>query len=190
MPDPTLGTTVDVEPPSGRELDEPIHLMIADDDPQTRELLAQTLTGLGFQVVAEASDGIEACQQARKFYPEVVLMDMRMPDLGGLRAAQMIKAERPRTQVLILSAYSDEFAELGPELAGVATLSKNVPLEEIAGAIRAAAEELREDAVRRTGRRDRWRRQHRRQHPWPVSPRIWSGLACDPERPACPTRPG
>jgi DNA-binding NarL/FixJ family response regulator len=147
MSDPIPGTTVDIDPRSARELDEPIHLIIADDDPQTRELLAQTLTDLGFQVVAEASDGTEACQQVRQFDPEVVLMDMRMPDIGGLRAAQMIKAERPRTQVLILSAYSDEFAALGPELACVATLlGKNLPLEEIADAIRTAAATYRSSA--------------------------------------------
>jgi len=144
--DPIPGTTVDIDPRSARELDEPIHLIIADDDPQTRELLAQTLTDLGFQVVAEASDGTEG-QQVRQFDPEVVLMDMRMPDIGGLRAAQMIKAERPRTQVLILSGYSDEFAALDPELAGVATLlGKNLPLEEIADAIRAAAATYRSSA--------------------------------------------
>jgi DNA-binding NarL/FixJ family response regulator len=140
MSDPILGTTVDTDPPSGHVLDEPVQLLIADDDPQTRELLGQTLADLGFLVVAEASDGTEACQRAKQFEPEVVLMDMRMPDIGGLQAAQMIKAERPRTQVLILSAYSEEFAALAPEQVGVATLlGKNAPLEEIADAIRAAA---------------------------------------------------
>jgi DNA-binding NarL/FixJ family response regulator len=140
MPDPILGTTVDNDSPSGRELDEPIQLLIADDDPQTRELLSQTLTDLGFHVVAEASDGTEACQRVKQVDPEVVLMDMRMPDIGGLQAAHMIKAERPRTQVLILSAYSDELAALEAELAGAAImLSKSAPLEEIADAIRAAA---------------------------------------------------
>jgi DNA-binding NarL/FixJ family response regulator len=140
MSDPILGTTVDTDRPSAPMLDEPIQLLIADDDPLTRELLTQTLTDLGVQVVAEASDGTEACQQARRFEPEVVLMDMRMPDIGGLQAAQMIKADRPRTQVLILSAYSEQLAALGPEVAGVATLlGKNAPLEEIMDAIKAAA---------------------------------------------------
>lgn len=144
MSDPILETIVDLDPPSEHELDEPIQLLIADDDPQTRELLAETLTGLGFDVVAEASDGTEACQQAKRADPEVVLMDMRMPDIGGLQAAQMIKAERPKIQVVILTAYSQEFEALEVELAGVATLlGKSAPLEEIADAIRAAAAEYR-----------------------------------------------
>jgi DNA-binding NarL/FixJ family response regulator len=144
MSDPILGTTIETDAPSGPALDDPIQLLIADDDRPTRELLARTLTDLGFQVLAEASDGTEACQQARRVEPEVVLMDMRMPDIGGLQAARMIKTERPRTQVLILSAYSDEFAALRPEFAGVATLlGKNAPLEEIVDAIRAAALDYR-----------------------------------------------
>ncbi len=140
MSDPILGTTVNTVLPSGHVLDDPIQLLIADDDLMTRELLTQTLTDLRFQVVAHASDGTEACKQAKLVSPEVVLMDMRMPDVGGVQAAHMIKAERPRTQILILSAYSEQFAALGPEISGVATLlGKNAPLEEIVDAIQAAA---------------------------------------------------
>jgi DNA-binding NarL/FixJ family response regulator len=147
MLDPVLATTLDTDVASVPVLDEPIHLLVADDDPLTRELLVQTLTDLGFRVVGQASDGTEACQQARRVAPEVVLMDMRMPDIGGIQAAQTIKAERPRTQVLILSAYTDQLAALGPELAGVATvMGKDTPLEEIAEAIRAAAAIYRDSA--------------------------------------------
>ena len=144
MSDPILGTIIDTDAPTEPELDEPIQLLIADDDPQTRELLAQTLSDLGFNVVAEASDGTGACLQARSADPEVVLMDMRMPDIGGIQAARMIKAEQPRIQVLILSAYAEEFDALEAELAGVATLlTKSAPLGQIADAIRAAAAEYR-----------------------------------------------
>jgi DNA-binding NarL/FixJ family response regulator len=140
MSAPILTTTVDAAPPSGRALDDPIQLLIADDDPLTRELLAQALTDEGFLVLALVSDGTAACKQARQVRPEVVVMDMRMPDIGGVQAAQMIKAERPRTQILILSAHSEQFAALGPEISGVATLiGKNASLEEIVDAIRNAS---------------------------------------------------
>ena len=61
-------------------------MLIVDDHPLTRDGLAALLAGHGFDIVGEASDGHEAIEQARELQPDVVLLDLSMPDLDGLSA--------------------------------------------------------------------------------------------------------
>lgn len=91
-----------------------LRVLIADDDGLTLMVMRKTLTALGHEVVGEAADGQECEQLARKLQPDLVIVDIRMPNMDGLEAARRIQAVRP-TPVIILSAHSE--AGLGSEAA-------------------------------------------------------------------------
>ncbi len=80
-------------------------ILVADDDPDTRELLRELLLPMGF-IVAEAADGIEAVAQTRRFKPDLIIMDRRMPVLNGLDASKRIRAQPAyqRTKIIMLTA--------------------------------------------------------------------------------------
>jgi DNA-binding NarL/FixJ family response regulator len=83
----------------------PTTVVIADDHPMVREGLRSILNSADMQVVGEAMTGREAVQQVQQVAPDVVLMDVRMPDMDGLAATEMIHNERPETAILILTSY-------------------------------------------------------------------------------------
>jgi len=82
-------------------------IMVVDDDPSFREALVGFLEDSGVSVVGSAGDGAEAVDLAATSHPDVILMDLRMPVMGGLEATKRIKEAHPLTQVLFLSAYDD-----------------------------------------------------------------------------------
>ena len=92
----------------------------------------------GIQVVAMAADGVDAVDQALLHRPDVVVMDLRMPNLDGAAATARIRAELPQTQVLVLTTYADDDA-LFPALQAGARgyLTKNASAEEIEQALSA-----------------------------------------------------
>jgi DNA-binding NarL/FixJ family response regulator len=121
-------------------LDDPIRLLIADDDHQTTELLRDSLPTFGFEIVGDARNGVEAGDQAARLQPEVVLMDLRMPEVDGIEATVIIKAQAPRTQVVILTAFSEHDSRWAAEFMGAANLlEKNAPLEVLVDTLRSAA---------------------------------------------------
>src|SRR5689334_1611490 len=85
----------------------PIKLLIADDHEVVRTGLKSLVTGTDIQVVAEAANGEEAVRLAVEKEPDVVLLDIRMPDGDGLNALGRIKLERPQMPVLIMSTYDN-----------------------------------------------------------------------------------
>ena len=80
-----------------------MRVLLADDHPLFREGLVSLLRTRGIDVVGEASDGTEAVALARELLPDVVLMDLTMPGMGGLEATRLIKAELPEIRVVILT---------------------------------------------------------------------------------------
>ncbi len=84
-----------------------IRLVIADDHAIVREGLRRMLTGTEIIVAAEAQTGSEAVVLARQLNPDVVLLDIRMPDMDGIGALREIKRERPQIPVVMLTAYDD-----------------------------------------------------------------------------------
>ncbi|HYP19138.1 MAG TPA: response regulator [Chloroflexia bacterium] len=82
------------------------HVVIADDDPIIRMDLREMLGGMDYEVAGEASDGKSAVELARKLKPDLVIMDIKMPELDGIEAARMLTAEEV-APVLMLTAYSD-----------------------------------------------------------------------------------
>lgn len=86
-----------------------IRVMIAEDEKIEREalrMLIETYYGEDIQLVYEASTGKELLQQARKFKPQIVLMDIQMPQLDGLEAAEQLKQMDPDIEIVFLTAFS------------------------------------------------------------------------------------
>jgi two-component system, response regulator PdtaR len=99
-------------------------LVIADDESLIRMNLKETLVGLGYLVVGEAGDGVSAITLARQLQPDLVVMDIKMPKLDGIQAAEVLTQERI-APVLLLTAYSDrELVERARDAGVVAYLVK------------------------------------------------------------------
>lgn len=118
-----------------------LRLLLADDQGMFREGL-RTLLSLqrDFEIVAEAPDGAAAVEAARKEKPDVVLMDLRMPGVGGVEATRRIRAAMPEVRVIVLTTFEEDeevFAALRAGAAGY--LLKASPSEKLCEAIRLVA---------------------------------------------------
>ena len=97
----------------------PLRLLVVDDHEVVREgLVALINRSTKFTVVAVAGSVAEAIGAARQFEPDLVVMDVRLPDGSGVEACREIRAERPATRVLMLTSYPDEEAVLSAIIAG------------------------------------------------------------------------
>lgn len=85
-----------------------MRILIADDHTLFRDSLRSLLTARGFEVIAEAGDGREAVELARRLQPDILLMDLGMPGIDGLAATRLISAEVPQVKVVILTASDDD----------------------------------------------------------------------------------
>ncbi len=85
-----------------------LRVVVADDHALFRDGLAALLRTRGYEVVAEARDGLEALEQARSTHPDLILMDINMPRLDGLAATRLILTELPETRILILTVSDDD----------------------------------------------------------------------------------
>jgi len=86
-----------------------IKVLLVDDHPVVREGLRTMLnTAPDIEVVAEAGDGLEAIERTNEHSPQVVLMDLRMPNMDGLEATRRIKSQLPSTSVIVLTIYDND----------------------------------------------------------------------------------
>jgi DNA-binding NarL/FixJ family response regulator len=118
-----------------------IRLLIADDHPVVRDGLSGIFNGAeGFEVVGVAEDGARAVSLVAALDPDVVLMDLRMPNMGGVAAIAELTRTRARARVLVLTTY-DTDTDVLPAIEAGATgyLLKDAPRDELYRAVRAAA---------------------------------------------------
>lgn len=118
-----------------------VTVVVADDQSAVREglvLLLGTLPGIA--VIGEAEDGEAAVEAVAAKNPRVVLMDLNMPRCDGVEATRRVRASHPRTQVVVLTTYSDDESIIGALRAGaLGYLTKDATRAEIGRAVLAAA---------------------------------------------------
>ncbi len=123
---------------------ERIRVIIADDESVIRADLREMLTNLGYLVVGEVGDGQSAVNVARELKPDVVIMDIKMPDLDGIEAAKILTQEKV-APVLLLTAYSQrDLIDRAKEAGVVGYLVKPFREQEIVPAIEIALERFKE----------------------------------------------
>ena len=120
--------------------DEKIRVMIVDDIAETRENIRKLLQfESDVEVVGVARTGREGCDLAKEYKPDVILMDINMPDMDGITATENIRKSVPFAQIIILSVQSDPSYMRRAMLAGARDfLAKPPAVEELTGAIRRA----------------------------------------------------
>jgi DNA-binding NarL/FixJ family response regulator len=165
MPDTPTGPAHDAtaSSPEGAQTSGPIRIVIVDDHPVVRDGLRGMLAGEpDLEVVADAANGRDAIERVRTFEPDVVLMDLRMPELDGVQAIRALRERGVTARVLVLTTYDTDHDVLAAIEAGATGyLLKDTPRDELFQAIRAAARGERSiapsvadhlDAGRRVGR--------------------------------------
>ncbi len=120
-----------------------IKIILADDHKIVRDGLRSLLEKhSGMEVIAEAADGRSALKLVRELKPDVIVMDITMPDLNGIEATRQITSGYPNVKVIALSVHSDKRFVLGMLQAGATGyLLKDCAFEELADAIRAVVED-------------------------------------------------
>jgi DNA-binding NarL/FixJ family response regulator len=119
-----------------------IRVLIADDQPLMRAAFEMTLRPEhDIEVVGEAADGREAIEQARLLHPDVILMDIRMPELDGVEATRILVGEGQPTRILILTTFDiDEYVVEALQAGASGFLLKDIRADELVQAIRVVAD--------------------------------------------------
>jgi two-component system, NarL family, response regulator LiaR len=118
----------------------PLRVIVADDDPFARRVIKDALQRAGVVVIAEASNGREAAELALFYTPDVVLMDVVMPELDGIAATRRIVKARPQQKVVIVTGSGDdEMAYVGLQAGAAGFITKDVDVEAIPRAVKGAA---------------------------------------------------
>ena len=118
----------------------PIRILLADDHDMVRQGLAVFLQAFpDMELVGEAADGIEAIARCEELHPDVVIMDVLMPDMDGIEATQHIRSKFPNIQVLMLSSSKEEdLIKSGIQAGAIGYVLKNIGVQEFAKAVRDA----------------------------------------------------
>jgi DNA-binding NarL/FixJ family response regulator len=117
-----------------------IRLLLADDHRMLREGLRRSMVEEGFDVVGEAENGEDAVRMAAELQPDVVLMDVSMPEMDGVEATRIIRATETDTQIIMLTMHADaEVLAEAIRAGAVGYLVKDCSTDEVADAVRMAA---------------------------------------------------
>ncbi len=120
--------------------DTPIRVMVVDDHPMWRDAVARDLAEAGYEVVATAADGAQALRVAGAARPDVVVLDLQLPDMSGVEVTAGLRAVHPPAHVLVLSASGEQQDVLDAVKAGaVGYLLKSAARGELLDAVRRTA---------------------------------------------------
>ena len=123
---------------------DPLRILIADDEAVIRLGLRSMLEDQGYRVVGEAADGTRALDLVRRLRPDLVFLDIKMPGIDGLQAAQALLAERA-VPVIVLTAYADrEFVDKAKDAGVLAYLVKPVRESDLRPTVEVALARFRE----------------------------------------------
>ena len=115
--------------------------MVVDDHPMWRDAVARDLAEAGYDVVATAADGAQALRVAGAARPDVVVLDLRLPDMSGVEVTRGLQAAHPAVRVLVLSASGEQQDVLDAVKAGaVGYLLKSATGQELLDAVRRTAD--------------------------------------------------
>lgn len=118
-----------------------LRALVVDDHPLFRQGVMAALVDSGIDVVGEANGGTPAIELARALQPDVIVMDLNMPDLGGIEATRRIVAARPSARVLVLTMFDDDESVFAAMRAGArGYLVKSSRPQQIVDAVRAVGE--------------------------------------------------
>ena len=118
-----------------------ITLIVADDHEVIRQGLARLLEGTGIEIIAEAVTGREAIAKTKKHKPDVVVLDVRMPDIDGLDALEKIRQAVPKTKALVLTGHDNPtYLARAAAFGAEAFLMKDVPGKELVATIKRIAQ--------------------------------------------------
>jgi DNA-binding NarL/FixJ family response regulator len=119
-----------------------VRVLVVDDHPAFRRALTSALNMVeGFEVAGEAGGGVAACEEADQLEPDVILMDLSMPDLSGIDAMKQIHESKPDLPVVILTAHADPGVEREAREAGASGfLAKGIGLDDLVIVLHEAAE--------------------------------------------------
>lgn len=134
-----VGNDTESDLKSDRNDDDPMRVIVADDDPFARRMIKESLQRAGIIVIAEAHNGHQAVELTLFYQPDVVLMDVVMPELDGIAATRRIIAEIPDQLVVMLtSSDEDEMGFIGLRAGAVGYLSKDLDVEVLPQALEGA----------------------------------------------------
>jgi two-component system, NarL family, response regulator LiaR len=120
--------------------DQPLRVLVADDDPMTRRMVCDELAGAGIEVVGQARNGDEAYDLAIEHRPDLILMDVVMPGTDGIAATKRVVEALPRTNVIILSvADDDDLGMLAMHVGAVGFLTKDIDVAVLPRVLRGVA---------------------------------------------------
>jgi DNA-binding NarL/FixJ family response regulator len=114
----------------------PVPILIVDDHPAVRRAIRSLLTLHNIHVCGEASDGEQALERVRRLRPEVVLLDINMPDMNGIRVAYKIRQIAPSTKILFLTIHTGPGTKYWARILGAdAFVSKSAARTELIPAL-------------------------------------------------------
>jgi len=130
-----------------------VRVLVVDDHPAFRKALTSALRMVDdIEVAGEAGGGVAACEEATSLEPDVILMDLSMPDLSGIDAMKKIHETNPDLPVVILTAHADDGVERAAREAGASGfLAKGTGLHELVEVLQEAAEPHADPAVAAEG---------------------------------------
>ncbi len=123
----------------------PVSVVIAEDEPLMRRVVKSALDEIGCDVVGEANDGSEALRIVTEMNPELILLDIQMPNQDGVATLKQIMAQRPNSYVIMLTSIDDDKAIAECLKSGAKDfLTKTMPLKDMMKRLQTHANSIRE----------------------------------------------